>query len=345
MTADASTAPGPLVEPAGQLEPGWLFAFEKWYFDGQTADGSFFFLYLAPMVLAGKRSAELVISLFPADGGAFRRSFHVPGSDLELAPDRCSAQVPGGYLRLDHDEVRVKLDLDGAAADLRYRPMDGPWSPQDDGVLVRRADRVLRWVVPVPRAQLAGTIRVDEREVRFDGFGYSDFVQTDIPPWSLPLRELLWGRALGEDTMVVFNRVGIAERGSIRTLPLGLARMGDGERMELDALTSEVQTWAAHEATADRWPVDQVLRGAAGEVTLPPLRLHDTRLNLGEFVADVQRFGSGLERWLYRTFTGDPVEYKLLSRVSSGDRDLDALAAHEWIRWGRGRGPNTNGGP
>jgi hypothetical protein len=327
----------PMVEPRGQLDPRWLFAFEKWYFDGQTADGSFFFLYLAPMVLAGKRSAELVISLFPADGGAFRRSFHVAGSDLEVAPDRCSARVPAGHIRLSHDEVRVKLDLEGAAADLTYRPMDGPWSPHDDGVIVRRANRVLRWVVPLPRARLDGTIRVDEREVRFEGFGYSDFVQTDIPPWSLPLRELLWGRVLGEDALVVFNRVGVAEGNDIRRISLGLANLDGGEPVVLDDLGSEVLTWADHGPTDDRYPVDQVLTGQAGGRALPPLLLHDTRLNLGEYVADVQRFGSGLERWLYRAFTGDPVEYKLLSRVRAGDDDLDALAAHEWIRWGRGR--------
>jgi len=75
----------------------------------------------------------------------------------------------------------------------------------------------------------------------------------------------------------------------------------------------------------------------SGDDASAELRLHDTELHLGEFVADVQRFGSGLERRLYRTVTGDPVEYKLWSRAQIDGEPRDAWAAHEWIRWGRGR--------
>ena len=42
-------------------------------------------------------------------------------------------------------------------------------------------------------------------------------------------------------------------------------------------------------------------------------------------------------RRLYRTVTGDPVEYKLWSRALLDGELRDAWAAHEWIRWGRGR--------
>ena len=44
-----------------------------------------------------------------------------------------------------------------------------------------------------------------------------------------------------------------------------------------------------------------------------------------------------MERWLYRSFTGNPVEYKLLSRVVTDGPLHGALAAHERVLWGRGR--------
>jgi len=334
MTDDA--ADNPLVEQRGALEPRWLFTFEKWYFDGQTDDGAFFFLYLAPMVLCGRRSAELVINLFPAGGGNPRRSFHVAGGDLEVDGDRCSARLPAGSIGLGAGETRVHLAHEDALADLCYRPVDAPWSPLEDGVVVRRGQRALRWVVPIPRARLEGVVRVGDTEVRFDGYGYSDFVQTDIPPWSLPLRELLWGRVLGPETLVVFNRVGVAAGKQVEHVPLGLVRLGDGPARQVEGLTADLGSWRDHEATADRFPTELGLTLPTDE-TAEQLRLHDTSLHLGEFVADVQRFGSGTERWLYRTFTGDPVEYKLFSRASVRDRQLDAWSAHEWIRWGRGR--------
>ncbi len=332
-------APGgePLVDPSGALDPRWLFSFEKWYFDGQTADGAFFFLYLAPMILCGKRSAELVISLFPRDGGNPRRSLHLTGGELELDDDRCGARAASGEIAMTRGETTVRFALDGARAELCYRPMDEPWSATEGGVVVRRGERALRWIVPIPRARLEGLVRVDDSEIHFDGYGYSDFVQTDIPPWSLPLRELLWGRVLGPETLVIFNRVGVASGGGgVEQVPLGLVRLGDGPARATNGLEAELAGWENHEPTSDRYPTEIGLSLPCGKDPRR-VRLHDTTLHLGEFVADVQRFGSGLERWLYRTFTGDPVEYKLFSRASAGGQELDAWSAHEWIRWGRGR--------
>ncbi len=334
--SDETAGGAPLVDPGGALAPRWLFSFEKWYFDGQTADGDFFFLYLAPMVLCGKRSAELVISLFPRDGGNPRRSFHLAGGDLELDDDRCGARAPAGEIGMAAGETTVRFDLDGASARLCYRPVDAPWTPTEGGRVVNRGDRALRWIVPIPRARLEGTVRVDDTEISFDGYGYSDFVQTDIPPWSLPLRELLWGRVLGPETLVIFNRVGVAAGPDVEHVAFGLVRLDDRPARATDGLQAKLSGWEDHDPTSDRFPTELAFSLANGG-QVDRLRLHDTTLHLGEFVADVQRFGSGLERWLYRTFTGDPVEYKLFSRASSRGRQLDAWSAHEWIRWGRGR--------
>jgi hypothetical protein len=335
MSDDPSGNP-PLVDPRGSLASRWLFSFEKWYFDGQTDDGAFFFLYLAPMVLCGKRSAELVISLFPRGGGNPRRSFHLGAGELEVDEDRCGARMAGGDIALGPGETRIRLALDDAGADLCYRPVDPPWTPPDDGLVVKRGGRALRWIVPIPRARVEGVVRVADSEIRLDGYGYSDFVQTDIPPWSLPLRELLWGRVLGPETQVVFNRLGVAAGSGVEHLPFGLVRLGDGPVQETRGLDAELTGWEDHPPTGDRYPTRLELALPADD-PLPPLTLHDTTLHLGEFVADVQRFGSGLERWLYRTVTGDPVEYKLFARARSGGQELDAWSAHEWIRWGRGR--------
>ena len=122
--------------------------------------------------------------------------------------------------------------------------------------------------------------------------------------------------------------------GGVRAEPRATA--GRAPARATDGLQAKLSGWEDHDPTSDRFPTELAFSLANGG-QVDRLRLHDTTLHLGEFVADVQRFGSGLERWLYRTFTGDPVEYKLFSRASSRGRQLDAWSAHEWIRWGRGR--------
>ncbi len=317
----------------GMLEPRRLFFFEKWYFDGQTEDGAFFLVYLAPMILAGKRSAELVACLFPPGGGEHRVSLHLKGRDVDLAEDRTRAAFPGGELSLDTEECRFALDRGDLRLDLRYRPMDPPWVPAGHGLLRRQGERSLRWIVPVPRAALSGTVRVAGADLRLEGssLGYSDFVQTDIPPWRLPLRELLWGRALGEEILVIWDRASFTQGKQLTHASRGLVRLGAEERREVDEVVPAVESWCEHPATREGYPLEMGLR--LGELDVS---LDRTRLLLGDFVTDVQGFRSKTERWLYRTFTGNPVEYKLLSSArTEGVRE--ALAAHELVLWGRGR--------
>jgi len=331
----------PRVDPAGALSPRALFFFEKWYFDAQTADGSFVFAYLAPMTLAGKRSAELVVSLFPAGGETRRRSHSFAGAEVSIAEGHLAATFPGGELALDEDGARLRFELDDAEVDLRYDGAAAPWTPGEAGVVHRRGSHALRWIVPVPGARVSGRVAVGETAITVDDHGYSDFVQTDIPPWSLPLRELLWGRALGPEGIVIWNRVGVSHDGGVTPVTYALVEAGGAPRRLYTAVDAESRAWLDHDATGDRYPSELQL-AFSGEGGPARVELDRTRLGLGERVADVQRFRSGLERWIYRTATGDPVEYKLMSRVTLDGEAFPGWAAHEWIRWGRGRGTEAS---
>ncbi len=329
-----------MISGEGMLAPRGLFFFEKWYFDAQSADGSFALAYFAPMALLGKRSAELVVCLFPPGEEGRRQSVHLKAGDFSLDEGRARASFSGGELALSPEECTFTCSREGVEVELGYRPMDPPWVPGGGGRLLEQKARALRWVVPVPRARVEGRVKVGDRERSFSGFGYSDFVQTDIPPWRLPLRELLWGRALGPDTLVVWDRASFAGAGD-KHVAHALVSLDGEERRALRSFTPELGGWVEHPGTGGRFPSEVWLdldgaRGAEGGVT-DRLQLGTTRLLLGEHVADVQRFRSGFERWLYRSFTGNPVEYKLLSEVGAGGAPRDALAAHEWVLWGRGR--------
>ncbi len=319
-----------LIDPTYLLSPRPLFFFEKWYFDGQTDDGGFFLCYLAPLTLGGMAGAELVACLFPASGGQVRVSQHVKGSDLILDPERAWARFPGGELRVRPDGCHLKVNSGGVEIGVSYEPLDAPYSAGDGGIMARQKGRSLRWVVPVPRGRINGSVRVRGvcMDLR-DGLGYHDFVQTDIPPWALPVRELLWGRALGPDTCVVWNRLGLKspDGGGITRTCRWLSRHESG-----DSLTANFHVEQDHPATRDRYPTELSLFLEGGG-NPRELDLHNTRLLLGDFVADVQHFSTELERELYRAFTGNPVEYKLLSAVTG----TEALAAHEWVLWGRDR--------
>ena len=331
------SGPGSIMAPRSMLAPRRLFFFEKWYFDGHTPEGDFFLVYFAPVTLLGQVSAELVICLFPADGGSYRRSINIRGGLFTRSADRCSASFPGGAFHLAPGSVRFGIAREGVEVDLHYAPTDPSWTPFGDGILLRDGGRSLRWVVPMPRAALKGRVKLGNREVDFDGFGYSDFVQTDIPPWRLPLRTLLWGRALGPDFLLIWNRATFASRGGARHVSQSLLRTGDGPAEVFEVLTPSFDRWQPDGRTGDRYPVEMGLAFTCSCAASARVALDETRLLLGDYVTDVQEFRSELERKLYGLFTGNPIEYKLLAGVSLAGSRQKALAAHELVRWGRRR--------
>ena len=316
-----------------------LFFFRKWYFDAQTDDGMFLFAYFAPMTLFGSKSAELVVSLYPPEGGELRRSFHLPGAGLSIADDDSAAEFGSGKLSVSRSGASFGFALDDTSLDLEYTAAAPAWVPVlpggDPGVLLAMNNRRLTWTVPVPHARITGSARIGSRTIAITGLGYHDFVRTDIPPWSLPLRELLWGRALGEATAIIWNRPRFEIGGKRTAVGLGWMMNADGTMESFSHVDATFAEERDHPATRDRYPasIDLNMSDDGGKKIVAHIR--DTRLLLGERVADVQKFRGGLERWLYRRFTNDPVEYKLLSSATLPGLERPIPAAHEWILWGK----------
>jgi len=203
--------------------------------------------------------------------------------------------------------------------------------------MLEQGGRKLVWRVPIPSAEVTGTVAIGPHTVSFCGLGYHDFVQTDIPPWQLPLRELLWGRALGKDGAVIWNRLRFKDRdGATRDVSRGWWRAGPHHPQTSSRLPVEPASITMHSGTREAFPARLRISLQAGRPgPRMDLSLDETRLMLGANVADVNGFRNRLERWLYRTFAGNPVEYKLLSRVHGVDWLEGALAAHERVLWGR----------
>jgi hypothetical protein len=358
------------------LFPRRLFFFDKWYFDAQCPDGTFVFLYFASLTLAGVRSGQFVISLVPATGESSLRSLSFAGRDVFLASDRSSASFRGGIVRSVPFSVQnpgagvgtgvtfgaavgtgvesgvgvgmgvppspqpgIDVSLCDVRVRLSYSPLDPPWLPADGGTLLRQNGKALTWQVPIPCARVEGEVGVGSASARISGLGYHDFVQTDIPPWRIPLRDLLWGRALGEGGALIWNRPLFRIGGDEVACCRGWSRVGSTSPVECGSIGFRLGGLRKHDGTGETYPDEMSLEFdgmGQGGGTLG-IELGRTRMFLGDNVADVTGFSNRVERWLYRTFTGNPVEYKLLSEVVSSGPFQGMLAAHERVLWGRGR--------
>lgn len=311
------------------------FHFEKWYFDAQLEDGTFLFVYFAGITLAGRRSGQVVASLSRPGQRTITRDFQYRRRLVAVADDRRGASFGAGELNTGDDGCTFRWQEGDEHIGLTWRPCDPPWTPADEGVLFRWRKRRLLWKVPVPRGVVTGTVKLGDAELEMRGLGYHDFVQTDVPPWRVPLKELLWGRALSAEGAFIWNRPVFVQKGrGEEAVELAWLREGGSPPAHFTSITPASKL-VRHPETGESYPGEMVFLLADEDRPTQTLRLVDTSLVLGDSVADVAGFGGKLERWMYRTFTGNPVEYKLLSKVAAEGALNGALAAHERVLWGR----------
>lgn len=71
-----------------------------------------------------------------------------------------------------------------------------PRQPPIEERLLADSSGVVEWRVEAPAAEVSASLRGFEP---LRGTGYAERILITIPPWRLPIRELRWGRWIGED--------------------------------------------------------------------------------------------------------------------------------------------------
>ena len=142
------------------------FSLQKWYLDCVTDDGELIILYCAELTWRKLRlHLNSVLS-----GSQNQVTTHSSISRFQIAsePQRITVNLP---------RLRVS----------------GVWQSQGSPYerLVFESDAgSLTWHCLQP----SSTVRVTLRGREIKGLGYAERISLSIPPWSLPLRELRWGR-------------------------------------------------------------------------------------------------------------------------------------------------------
>jgi hypothetical protein len=155
------------------------FLLDKWYLDCVSPGGDAFVGYAARLRWRGLHLDYASFLLAPRGGAA---------------ESRTTLRAGGG-----------PVDADGELA-WRCAPLgiDGRWkaeAPPLERTLLRRQGRAIRWSCVQPRAAVMVTV-ADRPALR--GLGYAERLTMTMAPWSLPLRELRWGRFLSPSDTVVW---------------------------------------------------------------------------------------------------------------------------------------------
>jgi len=301
------------------------FYLKKWYFDLVSPEGDALYFYFITARIAGFAQATASAHLLTGDGQEVRAIEKTPFAAADAAGNLRLGRHAFGFGR---SGVEVRMEFNNLTLDLTYSSRVGPWWPTEGGVLFSqngRTPRNLRWHVPVPSSRVEGVITIDAVKKHVTGDGYLDVVETDIPPWRLPLAELQWGRAHFAEQTVVFNQIKTRRGDFIRNLLLA----GNTKDPERRGRPDSAEQSFSLQADPDDVQTSLGRAGAFG------LLLARRKVIEESPVVTAERFKSRSARRLIRRLTGDPQEKKMISGASLelDGKTISGTALHERVSW------------
>jgi hypothetical protein len=302
------------------------FYMKKWYFDFATEKGETLYAYFITYRIFGQSQGLVSAHLTLPDGNLMQDSlktkYSSPNAEGKLA-------LGPHFLIQQNGRAKIHMELSHFTIDLQYLSQDKAWIPAKAAVLLKRKKGVLKWRVPQPRARVEGTIKNTFQVLKINGFGYQDIVETNIPPWRLPLAELIWGRAHCGGRTVVFNQITTKKRNVIQNILLRAGADADRPSRPEDAASEseDNQRYALQTNNGD-----EETRIVKGGWTL----LLKRRSIIEESpVTTSDRIRPSFLRNALARIAGDPQEKKMFSeaRLSDGEKIWDGLAIHERVLW------------
>jgi len=184
--------------------------FEWWYFDAAFENGYRLVAILhSSLYNAVDHKPTVDLRLTPPGGESVTAIGRYERADYRAAADHCDVQIAGcRAIAEGKGRYSLRLRQGEITADLVYESFLPGWRPGSGYLLADDASgHFFKWVVPLPRAEVRGTLTVAGQTMTVRGVGYHDhnwgnFVLADA------FSHWYWGRILGDSgEAVIFGDV------------------------------------------------------------------------------------------------------------------------------------------
>jgi len=208
------------------------WAFEHWYYDAHLDSGHTVVAFLQKRRPEEPPWSKPVVELliYYPDGTRRQITKHHPKDAFSASAERCEVRIGESHAHSDWSGAlpvhHLHAEADGVAFDLTFTNETAPWMP-GGGLSQIDAKSTFGWVIPGPRAQVAGTITLDGETTTVSGRGYHDhnWGQGNMPRI---IERWHWGRLYTDEFSLLFANVMLQKRFGFHTSrPTMLARGKD----------------------------------------------------------------------------------------------------------------------
>jgi hypothetical protein len=204
-------------DDALHMDLGRKGMYEWWYFDARLEGGYtvvvFFHASNPNPGIAGRSGIELVV-LRP-NGERIQRFIEYDRSRFSASREKPEVRVGKNYLKVDYSRgdlpvYRVYVDEGDLEFDLTYRSEVRGWKP-GDGYSHFGGLGYFAWVVPFPRADVEGTVRIGDEHIEARGIGYHDHNWLNFQ-FPRIIDRWMWGRIYSETLTVCYAYIQCNEK-------------------------------------------------------------------------------------------------------------------------------------
>jgi len=179
---------------------------EWWYFDAHFNNGYVVVgLFRAKHERTGKTGVE--ITIYTPDGKKIQKIVDYDPSDLIFAKNKADVKIGQNYIKVDLSEPKfpsyeVFLEEEELGFHLFYKAKVKGYMP-GKGYTEFVNKGHFGWVVPIPKAEVQGTIKIHDEQIFGEGIGYHDHNWLNLN-LALVLDYWYWGRIYSDTFTIIF---------------------------------------------------------------------------------------------------------------------------------------------
>jgi len=179
---------------------------EWWYFDARLDNGyTVVGFFRAKHERTGKTGVE--ITIYKPNGKKIQKVIDYLHSDLRASRNLPDLQIGENYIKVDYHNqefpiYEIFLDEGEYGLHLKYTAKIHGWKP-GKGYIEFGKSNEFGWVVALPRADVEGTIKVNNKTIQVKGIGYHDHNWLNFN-FAMIIDYWYWGRIYSDNYTAIF---------------------------------------------------------------------------------------------------------------------------------------------
>lgn len=229
---------------------------EWWYFDARFDNGyTVVGFFRAKHERTGKTGVE--ITIYKPSGEKIQKVIDYIHSDLRASKNLPDLQIGKNYIKVDYSNkelptYEIFLDEGEYGLHLKYTAIVKGWKPGKGYIEFGKANQ-FGWVIALPRADVEGTIKVDNETIQVKGIGYHDHNWLNFN-FAMIIDYWYWGRIYSDNFTVIYAYIKCNKR--MDNYPIKVLMLAKNEEIFLSTGEFELiqEDFYYHEKAGNKYP-------------------------------------------------------------------------------------------